>query len=96
MIQGDNNRPSSSDGFAGGNDESAGPTSGQSKPVEEAKKDPARDAKEHKVHQSDNVQPGGSRRWTDSLKQVYDPVLNEPIPDSIMDLLSKLDTDGKK
>ena len=48
------------------------------------------------MHQSDNVQQGGSRRWTDSLKQVYDPVLNEPIPDSIMDLLSKLDTDGKK
>ena len=39
---------------------------------------------------------GKDPRWTSSLKQVYDPILDEPIPDSIMDLLSKLDTDEGK
>lgn len=29
--------------------------------------------------------------WTSGLKQLYDSVIEEPIPDSFMDLLSKLD-----
>ena len=29
--------------------------------------------------------------WTDSLKQLYDSVVDEPIPDSFKDLLSQLD-----
>ena len=28
---------------------------------------------------------------TDSLRQIYDSVLDEPLPDSLKDLLSKLD-----
>ena len=31
--------------------------------------------------------------WTDGLRELYDSVVDEPIPDSFMDLLSKLDSD---
>jgi len=39
----------------------------------------------------------GKRRpeWADGLKQLYDNVLNEPLPDSFADLISKLDESGK-
>jgi hypothetical protein len=33
--------------------------------------------------------------WTSGLKQLYDSVIEEPIPDAFKDLLSKLD-DGAK
>ena len=33
--------------------------------------------------------------WASGLKQLYDSVIEEPIPDAFKDLLSKLD-DGKK
>ena len=33
--------------------------------------------------------------WAAGLKQLYDSVVDEPIPDAFKDLLSKLD-DGKK
>lgn len=33
--------------------------------------------------------------WTDGLRQLYDSVVEEPIPDSFMDLLSKLDADDE-
>lgn len=33
--------------------------------------------------------------WADGLRQLYDNVLHEPLPDSFADLLSKLDDDGK-
>ena len=43
--------------------------------------------------------PGKRKRakpeWADGLRQLYDSVLNEPLPDSFADLLSKLDEDGK-
>lgn len=29
--------------------------------------------------------------WADGLRQLYDQVLNEPLPDSFAELLSKLD-----
>lgn len=32
--------------------------------------------------------------WADGLRQLYDSVLNEPLPDSFADLLAKLDEDG--
>ena len=32
--------------------------------------------------------------WTSGLKQLYDSVVDEPIPDAFKDLLAKLD-DGK-
>ena len=34
--------------------------------------------------------------WTSGLKQLYDSVVNEPLPDSFMDLLAKLDDGDKK
>lgn len=33
--------------------------------------------------------------WADGLRQLYDSVLHEPLPDSFADLLSKLDDDSK-
>lgn len=32
--------------------------------------------------------------WADGLRQLYDDVLHEPLPDSFADLLAKLDEDG--
>ena len=33
----------------------------------------------------------GEADWTSGLKQLYDSVIDEPIPDAFKDLLSKLD-----
>ncbi|MBU3993225.1 MAG: hypothetical protein KKA12_11875 [Alphaproteobacteria bacterium] len=33
--------------------------------------------------------------WADGLRQLYDSVVNEPLPDSFADLLSKLDESDK-
>ena len=33
--------------------------------------------------------------WADGLRQLYDSVVNEPLPDSFADLISKLDEGGK-
>lgn len=45
-------------------------------------------------------QPGGDPRkepdWTRGLKRLYDQVLEEPVPDTFKDLLSKLDYDPKQ
>ena len=35
----------------------------------------------------DEAQPA----WADGLKQLYDNVVDEPLPDAFMDLLAKLD-----
>ena len=35
-------------------------------------------------------------QWTSGLRRIYDSVLEEPLPDSFKDLLSKLDDDGKR
>ena len=37
----------------------------------------------------------GGPDWASGLKQLYDSVIEEPIPDAFKDLLSKLD-DGKR
>jgi len=38
---------------------------------------------------------GKSPEWADGLRQLYDSVVDEPLPDSFKDLLSKLDdSDG--
>lgn len=34
--------------------------------------------------------------WTSGLKRLYDSVLDEPLPDSFMALLSKLDENDSK
>ena len=41
-----------------------------------------------------NTRPRGPE-WASGLKQLYDSVIEEPIPDAFKDLLSKLD-DGKR
>jgi len=33
--------------------------------------------------------------WADGLRQLYDSVLNEPLPDTFADLISKLDESEK-
>ncbi len=33
--------------------------------------------------------------WTSGLKQLYDSVLEEPLPDTFTDLLAKLDSEKK-
>ncbi len=38
----------------------------------------------------------GEADWTSGLKRLYDSVLDEPLPDSFKDLLSKLDENGAK
>ena len=38
--------------------------------------------------------PAGEQpEWTKGLKKLYDSVVDEPLPDSFKDLLSKLDSD---
>lgn len=37
---------------------------------------------------------GKSPDWADGLKQLYDSVVEEPIPDAFKDLLDKLDDDA--
>jgi hypothetical protein len=37
----------------------------------------------------------GDPVWASGLKQLYDQVVDEPIPDSFKDLLSKLDDAGR-
>lgn len=47
-----------------------------------------------------NLKPGGdaakradgSPEWAGGLKQLYDSVVEEPLPDSFMDLLNQLDS----
>ncbi|MEO0872455.1 MAG: NepR family anti-sigma factor [Pseudomonadota bacterium] len=34
--------------------------------------------------------------WADGLRQLYDSVVDEPLPDAFKDLLEKLDGDGDK
>lgn len=38
----------------------------------------------------------GDPEWASGLKRLYDSVVDEPLPDSFKDLLSKLDDSGDK
>ena len=43
-------------------------------------------------HSPDKATPKGARpEWADGLKQLYDSVVDEPLPDTFKDLLAKLD-----
>ena len=44
---------------------------------------------------SDNAKPTDPQ-WTSGLKRLYDSVVDEPLPDSFTDLLSKLDENEGK
>ncbi|MXO74958.1 hypothetical protein GRI40_06950 [Altererythrobacter aerius] len=35
--------------------------------------------------------PAGKPGWANGLRQIYDSVVDEPLPDSFTDLLAKLD-----
>ncbi|MES2493687.1 MAG: NepR family anti-sigma factor [Pseudomonadota bacterium] len=56
-------------------------------------------AEEKAPEQMQEVLPRGGKRskpeWADGLRQLYDNVLDEPLPDSFADLLSKLDDAGQ-
>lgn len=41
-------------------------------------------------------EPGARPQWADSLRTMYDKVVDEPIPDSFKDLLAKLDEPAKR
>ena len=52
---------------------------------------PATQAATRIVSNNDGMGP----EWASGLKRLYDQVVEEPIPDSFMDLLSKLDDAGR-
>ncbi len=54
------------------------------------KNSPSEDASASK-HAKDKS--GEQPEWANGLKQLYDSVVDEPLPDSFKDLLSKLDDD---
>ncbi|KHL24378.1 hypothetical protein PK98_09900 [Croceibacterium mercuriale] len=45
----------------------------------------------HAVTRMGSNDGGSGPEWATGLKRLYDQVVDEPIPDSFMDLLSKLD-----
>ena len=46
--------------------------------------------------QPDQAKSPKKPEWADGLRQLYDSVVDEPLPDSFKDLLSKLDNDTEK
>ena len=52
--------------------------------------------------QSSDQQPEGGKsgtekpEWADGLRQLYDSVVDEPLPAAFKDLLAKLDDDGEE
>ena len=55
----------------------------------------ARAAKIGKTATRGRSQGAREPEWTSGLKQIYDAVVDEPLPDAFKDLLSRLD-DGKQ
>ena len=43
---------------------------------------------------NDGRDDGASPEWATGLRQLYDSVVDEPLPDTFKDLLSKLDAKG--
>lgn len=52
------------------------------------------DRKTKPVKGKANSKPKCGPEWASGLKQLYDSVVEEPIPDAFKDLLSKLDNDN--
>ena len=50
----------------------------------------------HKVQPAKGNEPMSKPQWADSLRNMYDSVVDEPIPDSFKDLLAKLDEPEKE
>jgi hypothetical protein len=53
------------------------------------------DRKTKPVRAKTNAKPKRGPEWASGLKQLYDSVVDEPLPDAFKDLLSRLD-DAKK
>ena len=53
------------------------------------------DRKTRPVKGKTNIKPKRGPEWASGLKQLYDSVVDEPLPDAFKDLLSRLD-DAKK
>lgn len=51
--------------------------------------DKGRNGKGHPAHRGSDKPD-----WADGLRQLYDSVVDEPIPDSFMDLLAQLDDES--
>ena len=49
------------------------------------------DRKTKPVKGKTNIQPKRGPEWASGLKQLYDSVVDEPLPDAFKDLLSRLD-----
>ena len=49
---------------------------------------------DHPDEKSKKPKPAKTPEWANGLRQLYDSVVEEPIPDSFSDLLSKLDESG--
>ncbi len=49
------------------------------------------DRKTKPVKGTTNIKPKRGAEWASGLKQLYDSVVEEPLPDSFKDLLSRLD-----
>jgi hypothetical protein len=56
---------------------------------------PSRAGREERL-KTHAVEPTKEPDWTRGLKRLYDQVLEEPVPDTFKDLLSKLDIDTKQ
>jgi hypothetical protein len=57
-------------------------------------------AKTEKNKSKMGIKPGDTKgiqapEWSDGLKRLYDSVVEEPLPDSFKELLSRLDDSGK-
>lgn len=48
----------------------------------------------HTGEEPDKRNAGEKPEWADGLRQLYNSVVEEPLPDSFKDLLSKLDDSG--
>ena len=44
----------------------------------------------------DKAKAADRPEWADGLRQLYNSVVDEPLPDSFMDLLAQLDTPEEK
>ena len=49
------------------------------------------DRKTRPVKGKGNIKPKRGPEWASGLKQLYDSVVDEPLPDAFKDLLSRLD-----
>jgi hypothetical protein len=53
------------------------------------------DRKKWPVKGKTNTRPRREPEWASGLKQLYDSVVDEPIPDAFKDLLSRLDNGNR-